>query len=537
MQKSVNITLYKKAKIRISVSSLYSHHLNDALIKNLSAIMKKHLYTAAFLCLFASAATAQLTDVATGLNRPWALEIKGNDLYVALDNDKKVIKIDISQANPVPVLVAELTTIGDAGGLSFKDNDLYIGYYAANKIRKINVAQSGAAPVDVANVISPTGILVDGDYLYVAQWLNGIERIELANTNNRIKYPKPTGFNFFNGGIAVKGNTLYYTMAQAVTTDGPGGIYRQDLSQPNSPAVRIGPNLSLPSGLTLYNNYLYIAEYNKISRIDLSQANPAPETVATGLSGARLTAFNGVDLFIPHYDGNKASKLSIGQPTFPALPEVCVGAILNKLGGATPTGGVYSGQGVTDNGNGNNFTFNAAAGPGTYPVLYTSASGQTLNGSITVTNSNSVNAAASMGPIPGSATVVATGGSGTYTYAWNTTPPQTTATATGLGAGSYTVTVTDAGGCSAVASVDILSSAATDIGETNIRLAPNPTSGLVELSNIRAEAIQVFDYTGRMVQQSAQPGNSIDLSGQAPGLYFLQIREQGKLYSARVVKE
>jgi hypothetical protein len=40
-----------------------------------------------------------------------------------------------------------------------------------------------------------------------------------------------------------------------------------------------------------------------------------------------------------------------------------------------------------------------------------------------------------------------------------------------------------------------------------------------------------------LVQRLAQPGNTVDLSAQVAGLYLLQIREKGEVYSARVVKE
>jgi hypothetical protein len=53
----------------------------------------------------------------------------------------------------------------------------------------------------------------------------------------------------------------------------------------------------------------------------------------------------------------------------------------------------------------------------------------------------------------GSATVTATGGSGGYLYIWNT--GATTKTITNAPAGTYHVTVTDAGGCSAAATVSI----------------------------------------------------------------------------------
>jgi uncharacterized delta-60 repeat protein len=78
---------------------------------------------------------------------------------------------------------------------------------------------------------------------------------------------------------------------------------------------------------------------------------------------------------------------------------------------------------------------------------------------------------------------------------------------------------------------------ATEITDTPVRLTPNPTTGIIQLSNIRAEEVQVFDCTGRLVQRLLRPGNTVDLSAQVAGLYLLQIREKGEVYSARVVKE
>ena len=78
---------------------------------------------------------------------------------------------------------------------------------------------------------------------------------------------------------------------------------------------------------------------------------------------------------------------------------------------------------------------------------------------------------------------------------------------------------------------------ATEITNTEIGISPNPTTGLIQWSNVVADDVQVFDYTGRMVQRSANSGTSIDLSGQPAGLYILQIREKDSVYTARVVKE
>ena len=56
----------------------------------------------------------------------------------------------------------------------------------------------------------------------------------------------------------------------------------------------------------------------------------------------------------------------------------------------------------------------------------------------------------------GTATVEATGGAGDYSYMWSTEPIQTTPTATNLTAGTYSVTVTDAEGCFATTTVEVL---------------------------------------------------------------------------------
>jgi len=58
-------------------------------------------------------------------------------------------------------------------------------------------------------------------------------------------------------------------------------------------------------------------------------------------------------------------------PAINTAEEVCVGAGVQVYGGGTPIGGVYSGIGVTDNGNGLTYTFDpAVAGVGTASVGY-----------------------------------------------------------------------------------------------------------------------------------------------------------------------
>lgn len=80
-------------------------------------------------------------------------------------------------------------------------------------------------------------------------------------------------------------------------------------------------------------------------------------------------------------------------------------------------------------------------------------------------------------------------------------------------------------------------SAVSEIGKTSVRIFPNPTTGLIRISNLDAERVEVFDYTGRLILQMQQPGNNIDLSTAPAGIYLLKLYTGNTAYSARVVKE
>jgi hypothetical protein len=68
---------------------------------------------------------------------------------------------------------------------------------------------------------------------------------------------------------------------------------------------------------------------------------------------------------------------------FTALADLCVDAgVQAAVGGGSPTGGVYSGPGVTDDGNGMTYSFDpAAAGVGTHTITYDFTDGNGCSGS------------------------------------------------------------------------------------------------------------------------------------------------------------
>ncbi|QIE58149.1 T9SS type A sorting domain-containing protein [Rasiella rasia] len=72
-------------------------------------------------------------------------------------------------------------------------------------------------------------------------------------------------------------------------------------------------------------------------------------------------------------DGTEAFDTPSGTADFAAPNDVCEGSpVITDLGGGSPFGGVYSGPGVTDDGNGNTYSFDpVAAGAGIHTITYT----------------------------------------------------------------------------------------------------------------------------------------------------------------------
>jgi hypothetical protein len=129
---------------------------------------------------------------------------------------------------------------------------------------------------------------------------------------------------------------------------------------------------------------------------------------------------------------------------------------------ATPAGGTPGYSYLWSNGSTNQTVTGLPVG--IYMVTVTDAKGCTVIDEVTVAEPDVLMASASQidaescpGAADGSATVTVFGGTAPYTYAWDASAGgQETQNAVGLSAGSYSVTVTDANGCTAVASVEVL---------------------------------------------------------------------------------
>ncbi|MGH1436796.1 MAG: choice-of-anchor A family protein, partial [Lewinella sp.] len=109
--------------------------------------------------------------------------------------------------------------------------------------------------------------------------------------------------------------------------------------------------------------------------------NPATAGVGTHTLTYTFTAANSCS--VSASDDIEVFTLPVVGLTAPA--DLCIDAgVQSGLGGGTPTGGVYSGAGVTDDGNGMTYSFDpAAAGVGTHMLTYTFTDGNSCTSSDT----------------------------------------------------------------------------------------------------------------------------------------------------------
>lgn len=482
----------------------------------------------------------QLVEVVTGLSAPLGLAFDGDTLFIAERNANKISKVDITDINPTPIDVD--TALNSAAGIILDGNDLYVA--CLQSVLKTDRSTPSPTADTVVGSLNAWifSIALDNDDLYVAEFYED----RIINVN--VTEPHPATINEVETNIAnpfgmlKDGDFLYYT------TYG-GELYRKDLGQPNSAPILLVSGLSQTMGLLRNGNFLYLAQGhigptpNRISRIDLNQNPLIVEDIVLNVPSApRYLAFNGVNLYVSSQYSGVVSKVEMLQPTMSVLDTVCAGISTSGLGGASPTGGIYSGIGVTDDGNGETFTFDGSVGEGVFTVTYTAAvGGLTATSDIVVSPELTATTSSTddSGAADGTATATPSGGTAPHVFAWNTSPEQNTATATLLPAGTYEVTITDANGCSTIASVEINGPL---VGITNrkpesIYVYPNPADDIVQWDGIKVQLVEIFDNTGRAVMNIAQPNGTVDVSNLTEGIYIMMLHTEEGVCTSRVVKE
>jgi len=164
----------------------------------------------------------------------------------------------------------------------------------------------------IGQSLHPSGIAIHDNFLYAGTGMNAniIYKVDLSQSN--------TSPSIFISGlgkitdICFRGNYLY---ASEYNHPNPNRIIRIDVSQPN-PVVENVVEMYLPTGLTIYNQYLYARSKNNIFRINLDMPGQEPEVIASDLIGSGTVglAVIGNYLFVSEREQGKLVKYSLVTP-------------------------------------------------------------------------------------------------------------------------------------------------------------------------------------------------------------------------------
>lgn len=244
---------------------------------------------------------------------------------------------------------------------------------------------------------------------------------------------------------------------------------------------------------------------------------------------------------------------------------VCADFFNNVPSGKLPLGGVYSGPGVTDNGDGTSYTFDASqATTDTTFVTYTftDANGCVGIGGDTIAIAPLPNVVLDVAPdsaMLNSAVITGLGGGtpagGTYsgmgvTDDGNGMTFSFDPSATGIGPIQIfynftdTSTPADCGGAAMDSIVVFMLSSVRELDQKDVQVFPNPTSGNLRIQadgQLRLSAFSLYDHQGQVaLSGQLDAGRSqINLGRLPAGVYLLRLQDDhtGNWISKKVIRK
>ena len=213
----------------------------------------------------------------------------------------------------------------------------------------------------------------------------------------------------------------------------------------------------------------------------------------------------------------------------------CADALPLELSSGAPSGGTYSGPGVS------NGRFDpAVVGPGTYPISYTFTA---ANGcSSTAVDSVVVHALPDQPVITRTNTILSTDLAASYQWFLDgvAIPNAINQVEALVGNGSYTVQITDSNGCQATSEPFLVTHRA-DASLAGVRLAPNPNQGVAQLWLPGPGQATLYNLLGQplghwsFVEAGSQ---ALSLTALVAGVYSLRVQlADGRRQTLRVIRQ
>jgi DNA-binding beta-propeller fold protein YncE len=220
----------------------------------------------------------EATEVVSGLNYfPNSLVVNGDYLYFANRTEDEIFRIDLTDTEPT---VNEFVT-----GLD-----------------------------------ETRSLALNGNYLYVADgsFSTEIYRIDLTATMPTLESLGLMGLSYVNGMVFI-GNTMYISEHK----DEGSRVSRVDLAatMPELESLGVEAMLVGVGGLALNGDYLYVANNDRVSKIDLTETTPTLTNLVTGFSGISNLAFIGDYLYVCDLILDKISRIDVTE-TMPTATNV-----------------------------------------------------------------------------------------------------------------------------------------------------------------------------------------------------------------------
>ncbi|WAC01298.1 T9SS type A sorting domain-containing protein [Lacinutrix neustonica] len=227
--------------------------------------------------------------------------------------------------------------------------------------------------------------------------------------------------------------------------------------------------------------------------------------------------------------------------TYMAPADLCIDAgVQTGLGGGTATGGVYSGTGVTDDGNGTTYSFDpATAGVGVHTLTYTFTDGNVCTNAasddIEVLNAdNTVSQVVD----------VLTANQAGATYQWYECPNTLLSSETGqsftaTALGDYKVVITNSS-CvveSSCVSVTTLGLNTFDVA-SKFSMYPNPSNGQVKIKSTMGGDFEIVNLLGQTVKAFEVKANvetTVFIGELSEGLYLVKATNRSNIASKKLI--
>ncbi len=273
---------------------------------------KNYLFLFALFLSLNIFSQVEVLNLNRDLVNPIGIAVKNNLLFIGEVGTSTFSRTDLSQGDPKSVVDIH-TNLAVISDMTFDGNILYFSSADnSGSIYKLDITDSSNTITTVVTNLgtNPSGLAIHGSELYIALRLHKkVLKIDLTDTN-----PTPVEVvSNVSGAIiidlAIHQNYLYFTHTNKIS--------RIDITQ-NVPIVELFvDNLNVPTGLELYENFLFIAlsqhpsSGKKIGMIDLNDANPVVQDLAVDLDDAWNLALENNTLYIAEQVTGKVSTLNI----------------------------------------------------------------------------------------------------------------------------------------------------------------------------------------------------------------------------------